>query len=170
MLIWKSFSKIANRNLEFFEALTDLSADTKDAKYTRELENLIKDASKKFTKKKHFDDMLIAMFAVVMSVAVCDDDFSREEKRDIDNFISILEESDVSIRAKRTIKKMYNRPPSFVDVTQYVSQVDRTDWKIFDHVIDWMRMSDAKVSEQERKYKIQWNDFKEKNRIKLIKN
>lgn len=117
-------------------------------------------AEARFTEHKQYENLLVAMFAVGISVANSDGTICGDEKDAINGFI--LGESFVGLPTtiKTVIQELHENPPTFNTTMEYVKRVDREDWAIFDSVILLIIESDSYTHSEELAYQQAWEQFK----------
>ena len=129
------------------------------AKVKRLAESLY-EAQMRLKEDKDFFSLMIAMYAVGISVANCDGCIAPQERIDIEEFIAGISSSKLPPHIKRIIAQLYNKPPDFNTAIKYVEKVPYNDWIFFDNVIDLVSRSDNKIDKMEIAYKKAWNEFK----------
>ncbi|BBE31765.1 hypothetical protein OSSY52_19060 [Tepiditoga spiralis] len=127
-----------------------------------EMENLkskLKKASKRFKEYKEFENYLLACYAVGISVACCDGDFSDAKKNTLEEFIQGVSFKNYPITFEKTIQILYNNPPTFDEAMTFVKKSNATDLCVFTDIIDIIIASDNVDRYKERKYREDWENF-----------
>jgi hypothetical protein len=125
----------------------------------RKLTENLKNAADRFWETKEYCDLLIAMFAVGISVANCDGEIVSEEKQDIDEFIAGVSHSHLPSSIKKKINTMYDNPPNFNTAMNLVKKIDSECWDLFSQVIEIVSSSDGFIKTEEVAYKEAWLKF-----------
>ena len=126
----------------------------------QKLRDALNEAQKRLNDQQGYFDLMIAMFAIGVSVASCDGNIATSEISDLEEFISCLPETGLPAHVIDGINKIVVKPPEFNSAMQYVTKVDRADWGLFDTVIEVVIRSDDSLHEKEAAYKEAWKHYK----------
>ena len=116
---------------------------------------------KKYFKEGLTEEKGLAIYALSISIAHCDGTFSIEEQEIINNFIKEINKSNFKEEFKNKIEKIYKNPPIFESVVRdYISKVDKSEWEIFDTLVDEVIDADGEESKEEKEYRNKWEAYK----------
>ncbi len=133
------------------------------AKNAKEIEKFavqLQEASERFKEHSEYEDLLIAMFAVGISVANCDGEIDPQEKINIDTFIAGIAATSLPESVKKVINQLYDAPPSFNDAMKYVEKVAKPNRELFGTIIAITSESDGVVCDEEVAFKAAWEIHK----------
>ena len=116
---------------------------------------------KEYFKGKLTEEEGLAIYALSISIAYCDEIFSKEEQEIINKFIKEIYKSNCGEAFKSKIKEIYENPPTFENVVRdYITKVDDNKWNIFDEVIEEVIKADDEKSKEEEEYRNKWEEYK----------
>jgi hypothetical protein len=117
------------------------------------------DAANKFKEYKQYEEFIVAMFAVAVGAAASDGEISEEEKAAINLLVNGEIGNKLPQHIKQYFESLYLEPPTFEKVCQYVSKYDKSEWIIFDGVIDAVLNADDDVNFKEKEFSVKWKQF-----------
>lgn len=124
------------------------------------VEDKLKEASKRFKEYKVYEEFILASFAIAISIAYCDGDFSLEERDEIQEIISGASYVKLPQTIRDEIQKLFINPPTFNEAIELIKRVDRSEWDVFDQIIEMIILSDGIERPEERAYKEAWKRYK----------
>lgn len=114
----------------------------------------------KFKEQKEFEEYVTAMFAVALSAANSDGEIHPNEIRDLEEFIAGESYKAIPKSLKYSIERLKNKPPNFNTAMQYVKEVSRSKWNIFDDIISIVILADGVVKPEEIAFEKAWKEYK----------
>ncbi len=124
------------------------------------MKSMIEDARKKLDDSIKFERFILSITAVAFSVAFCDGSFSTEEEEEIEEYIAGIARYGFSDKLKKDIQQLKDNPPSFNTAMEFVKDIDKSLWKVFDDVITLTVHSDGVIHPNEEAYIEAWKEYK----------
>ncbi|GAB6081918.1 hypothetical protein JCM30471_08320 [Desulfuromonas carbonis] len=116
----------------------------------------LEEAEKRLKADRDYFNLLIALFAVGIAVASCDECIDPEEMEEIEEFVAGIGHANLPPHVKGMITKLKNNPPNFNTAMKHVEKVDRDSWGLFGDVIDLISRADGTVCKEEVAFKQAW--------------
>ena len=107
----------------------------------------------------HFN-AIIALEAVGVACAACDDDFSEKEKEEIGEFVKGMLAQNIPEDVKEKIKEVYDNPPT-VEEAFILAEKSGVELSVYEELIQFVMEIDG-VKEEEEAFVHAWNQLKEK--------
>jgi len=101
---------------------------------------------------------IIALEAVAVACAVCDGDFSENERLEIAEFVRGMLAQNIPEDVKLKIEEVYNNPPTIKEAYQLAKE-SGVPIDLFDEVIQFVMEVDG-VKEEEKAFAQAWNQLK----------
>ncbi len=96
--------------------------------------------------------IFIALFAVGIGTANCDGEISIEEQNDINDFLEILKDLNLSNLNNETIKKYLDNPPIAQDAVKEILKLKNPNWELFIKAISIISEADGIIKDEEIAY------------------
>jgi tellurite resistance protein len=150
-----------NTLASYFEGYEKAKADS--AEKIKRMLDLLNQAVESIKEYRQYEDLVIAMFAVGISVANCDGSLDDIEKQYIEDYIVGESKRAMPKNLKSAIIDLYKNPPTFETATRYAKKVNKESWEIFDILIELVAKSDGTFHDSELKFTESWENFKAAN-------
>ena len=128
----------------------------RNAEKLARVQSYLECAKKEFA---NFGDRLVAMFAVGIACANCDGEIHPNEKRDIEEFIAGVSQSDLPSHIKTRIRKLWSEPPNVKTAFELAKQAD-VRFFVLDDIVDLVMVADGRVHPKEQAFRKAWATLK----------
>jgi uncharacterized tellurite resistance protein B-like protein len=120
-------------------------------KIVEKIERVLKDTTKIY-------EYVIAMHAIGMATANADGHISKEEAKEIDEFVEGVMSDKFPDNVKKQIINLTNNPPSLSTAYAFLKKADLTEkgWKDVDDLIQIVISADGYEDEKEIEFKKSW--------------
>ncbi|NSY32668.1 hypothetical protein DS891_03505 [Pseudoalteromonas sp. JC28] len=143
------------------EQIKDQGRAEGKAENALEIEKLVNKLSQALEKLKSHDEhfkAIIAMEAVGVSCAACDDDFSDNEREEIGEFVKGMMAQNIPQAVKEKIQNIYDNPPS-VEEAFLLAKSSGMSLDVYEELIRFVMEIDG-IKPEEEAFVQAWNQLK----------
>jgi len=130
------------------------------AEYDKKMEKLLShfnDVEKKLGERGKYFEGILAMTAVGIACANCDGNIAKEEKEEINDFITGVAGDKLPSDIKDKIKQMWTNPPNVKTAFKLAKNLELDSLELFSEIIEITIYADDKVHPKELVFKQAWN-------------
>ncbi|MDD5216050.1 MAG: hypothetical protein PHQ03_11015 [Methylococcales bacterium] len=139
---------------------------TGNAETTKKYEQKMRELLQRFSFYNDFDSTIVACYAVGLAAASTDGEISKENREELDSFISGILSGNIPEHIKSVINELTKKPPT-LEVALKFAKDAKLPKRDIDDIIDMIVTVGGEVGQKQRQFISEWQSLSDNYQVEI---